>query len=92
MPIKLTNEQINQLLDDKEEKKLQKILKKEAPELMLRVIHQLRQQEHLQKIEKAYRKTINYSTADMLRDIADSYEDLEDQNQNMRDELDSIDN
>ena len=85
MPKLLTNEQLNQVLDQKEQTKLQKILKKEAPELMVRVIHQLRQHEHLQKIEKAYRQTINYSTADMLRDAADSYELLQDEIDELKD-------
>lgn len=85
MPKLLTNEEINRILDQKEQTKLQKILKKEAPELMVRVIHQLRQQEHLQKIEKAYRQTINYSTADMLRDAADSYELLLDELDELKD-------
>jgi len=87
MPKNLSNEEINKPLDSKEEKKLQKILKKEAPELMMRVIHQLRQQEHLQKVEKAYRQTLYKSAGDVLRDIADDLDSLEEQVENLTDEL-----
>lgn len=62
-------------LDDKELKEVQKALK--GSQLLVRVISQLKQQEHYLELQRVHYNAIHRNYADELRDIADAYEELE---------------
>jgi len=66
-------------LDDKELKEVQKALKKECPKLFVRVVSQLRQQEHYLQLQRAHRATINKSASEQLYELAESVEEMESQ-------------
>lgn len=68
-------------LDEKELKEVQKALK--GSPLMVRVISQLRDQEHYLELQRVHRNIINRDVVDVLRDIADDFE-------TMRDELEDL--
>lgn len=70
-------------LDTNELKEVEKALK--GSKLLVRVISQLRQQEHYLELQRIHQTLIHRSYADDLRDIADAYEE-------MRDRLNDLEN
>ncbi len=69
-------------LDKHELKEVEKALK--GSSLLVRVISQLRQQDHYLELQRAHFNAIHRNYADDLRDIADAYEVLENEVQELR--------
>ena len=64
-------------LDDKELKEVQKALK--GSPLVVRVISQLKNQEHYLDLQRVHHNVIHRDVVDVLRDIADDYETMRDE-------------
>lgn len=70
-------------LNDKELKEVKTALK--GSKLLIRVISQLMNQEHYLELQRVHHNVIHRDVVDVLRDIADDYE-------TMRDELEELKN
>lgn len=69
-------------LDSNEIKEVRKALK--GSPLLARVIFQLQGQEHYLELQRVHRNIINRDTVDVLRDIADEYEAMRYELQDLR--------